>query len=170
MKINIKETAVFAMLGTLMYASKVLMQALPNIHLLGMLIMTITLVYRAKALYPIYIYVFLEGLMGGFSTWWIPYLYVWTVLWGVTMLLPKNMPNKVKPIVYIIVCALHGFLFGVLYAPVQALVFGLDFKGMIAWIAAGFTFDVIHGISNLLCGTLICPLVSLLKRIEKITQ
>ena len=73
MKINIKETAVFAMLGTLMYASKVLMQALPNIHLLGMLIMTITLVYRAKALYPIYIYVFLEGLMGGFSTWWIPY-------------------------------------------------------------------------------------------------
>ena len=86
------------------------------------------------------------------------------------MLLPKNMPNKVKPIVYIIVCALHGFLFGVLYAPVQALVFGLDFKGMIAWIAAGFTFDIIHGISNLLCGTLICPLVSLLKRIEKITQ
>ncbi|MBQ3004588.1 MAG: hypothetical protein IJD88_01520 [Clostridia bacterium] len=170
MKINIKETAVFAMLGTLMYASKVLMQALPNIHLLGMLIMTITLVYRAKALYPIYIYVFLEGLMGGFSTWWIPYLYVWTVLWGLTMLLPKNMPNKVKPIVYIIVCALHGFLFGVLYAPVQALVFGLDFKGMIAWIAAGFTFDIIHGISNLLCGTLICPLVSLLKRIEKITQ
>ncbi|MBQ6708700.1 MAG: hypothetical protein IJM97_07125 [Clostridia bacterium] len=170
MKINIKETAVFAMLGTLMYASKVLMQALPNIHLLGMLIMTITLVYRAKALYPIYIYVFLEGLMGGFSTWWIPYLYVWTVLWGVTMLLPKNMPNKVKPIIYIIVCALHGFLFGVLYAPVQAIVFGLDFKGMIAWIAAGFTFDVIHGISNLLCGTLICPLVSLLKRIEKITQ
>ena len=170
MKINIKETAVFAMLGTLMYASKVLMQALPNIHLLGMLIMTITLVYRAKALYPIYIYVFLEGLMGGFSTWWIPYLYVWTVLWGVTVLLPKNMPNKVKPIIYIIVCALHGFLFGVLYAPVQAIVFGLDFKGMIAWIAAGFTFDVIHGISNLLCGTLICPLVSLLKRIEKITQ
>ena len=170
MKINIKETAVFAMLGTLMYASKVLMQALPNIHLLGMLIITITLVYRAKALYPIYIYVFLEGLMGGFSTWWIPYLYVWTVLWGVTMLLPKNMPNKVKPIIYIIVCALHGFLFGVLYAPVQAIVFGLDFKGMIAWIAAGFTFDVIHGISNLLCGTLICPLVSLLKRIEKITQ
>ena len=170
MKINIKETAVFAMLGTLMYASKVLMQASPNIHLLGMLIMTITLVYRAKALYPIYIYVFLEGLMGGFSTWWIPYLYVWTVLWGVTMLLPKNMPNKVKPIIYIIVCALHGFLFGVLYAPVQAIVFGLDFKGMIAWIAAGFTFDVIHGISNLLCGTLICPLVSLLKRIEKITQ
>jgi len=170
MKINIKETAVFAMLGTLMYASKILMQALPNIHLLGMLIMVITLVYRAKALYPIYIYVFLEGLMGGFSTWWIPYLYVWTVLWGMTMLLPKNIPNKVKPIVYIIVCALHGFLFGVLYAPVQALLFGLDFKGMIAWIAAGFTFDIIHGISNLLCGTLICPLVSLLKRIEKITQ
>ncbi len=170
MKINIKETAVFAMLGTLMYASKLLMQVLPNIHLLGMLIMVITLVYRAKALFPIYIYVFLEGLLGGFSTWWIPYLYIWTVLWGVTMLLPKNMPKKIAPIVYSIVCSLHGFSFGILYAPAQALLFGLDFNGMLAWIAAGFTFDVIHGISNLLCGTLICPLTALLKRIEKITQ
>ncbi len=170
MKITIKETAVFAMLGTMMYVSKLLMQVLPNIHLLGTLIIVITLVYRAKALYPIYIYVFLEGLMGGFATWWIPYLYIWTVLWGVTMLLPQNMSKKLKPIVYIIVCGLHGFSFGILYAPAQALLFGLDFKGMLAWIAAGFAFDITHGISNLLCGTLICPLAALLKRIEKITQ
>ena len=29
----------------------------------------------------------------GFGVWWVPYLYVWTVLWGMTMLLPKKMPN-----------------------------------------------------------------------------
>jgi predicted RNA-binding protein YlxR (DUF448 family) len=28
-----------------------------------------------------------------------------------------------------IVCALHGFLFGTLFAPMQALFFNLDFNG-----------------------------------------
>jgi len=154
------------MLGALMYASKIIMEVLPNIHLLGTLICAITVVYRVKALYPIYIFVFITGLYGGFSPWWIPYLYVWTVLWGAVMLLPKQMPKKIAPFVYMAVCSLHGFLFGVIYAPAQALLFGLDFKGMLAWIAAGLPFDMIHGISNFFVGILICPLVSLLIKAE----
>jgi len=146
------------------------MEVLPNIHLLGTLICAITVVYRVKALYPIYIFVFITGLYGGFSPWWIPYLYVWTVLWGAVMLLPKQMPKKIAPFVYMAVCSLHGFLFGVIYAPAQALLFGLDFKGMLAWIAAGLPFDMIHGISNFFVGILICPLVSLLRKAEKIAK
>ncbi|MBQ2811614.1 MAG: hypothetical protein IJE63_00045 [Clostridia bacterium] len=168
MKLNVKEIAVFSMLGAMMYASKVLMDLLPNIHLVGTFIVAMTVVYRKKALYPLYVFVFITGLLNGFATWWIPYLYIWAVLWGAVMLLPKNMPNKVKPIVYMAVCGLHGLLYGVLYAPAQALLFGLNFKGMLTWIAAGFAFDVTHGISNLLCGVLICPLVSVLKRASKI--
>lgn len=158
------------MLGALMYASKIIMEVLPNIHLLGTLICAITVVYRVKALYPIYIFVFITGLYGGFSPWWIPYLYVWTVLWGAVMLLPKQMPKKIAPFVYMAVCSLHGFLFGVIYSPAQALLFGLDFKGMLAWIAAGLPFDMIHGISNFFVGILICPLVSLLRKAEKIAK
>ncbi|MBR4287952.1 MAG: hypothetical protein IKT50_00780 [Clostridia bacterium] len=158
------------MLGALMYASKIIMEVLPNIHLLGTLICAITAVYRLKALYPIYIFVFITGLYGGFSPWWIPYLYVWTVLWGAVMLLPKNMPKKIAPFVYMAVCALHGFLFGVIYSPAQALLFGLDFKGMLAWIASGLPFDMIHGISNLFVGILICPLIALLRKAEKIAK
>lgn len=158
------------MLGALMYASKIIMEVLPNIHLLGTLICAITVVYRVKALYPIYIFVFITGLYGGFSPWWIPYLYVWTALWGAVMLLPKNMPKKIAPFVYMAVCSLHGFLFGVIYSPAQALLFGLDFKGMLAWIAAGLPFDMIHGISNFFVGILICPLVSLLRKAEKIAK
>lgn len=150
-----------------MYCSKILMEALPNIHLVGVLTVAFTLVYRKKALYPIYIFVLLSGLLSGFSTWWIPYLYIWTVLWGVTMLLPKEMPKKVAPIVYAVVCALHGLFYGVLYAPVQALFFGLDFKGMLSWIAAGFSFDLMHCIGNLLIGVLIIPIVTLLKKAER---
>ena len=107
--------AVFAMLGAIMFVSKLVMEFLPNIHLIGALTMVYTIVYRAKALIPIYIFVFLTGLYGGFSLWWVPYLYVWTVLWAVTMLLPRKMPNKIAIPVYMVVCALHGLLFGVLY-------------------------------------------------------
>ena len=167
MKLKTREIANFGMLGAIMYVSKIIMEWIPNVHLLGMLTMAYTLVYRRKALYPIYVYVFLNGALAGFNTWWIPYLYIWTVLWAVTMLLPKNMPKKVAPIVYMIVCALHGFGFGILYAPAQALLYGFTFEQTLAWIASGFTFDMIHGVSNFFCGTLILPIASLLKMLER---
>ena len=166
MKLTTKEITVFAMLGALMYASKVIMELAPNIHLLGVFTVAFTFVYRKKALYPIYIYVLLNGMFCGFATWWIPYLYLWTILWGAVMLLPKNMPAKIKPLVYMLVCSAHGFLFGTLYAPAQAILYGLDLKGMIAWIIAGLPWDFIHGVSNFFCGILIMPIVSILIMLE----
>ncbi len=167
MKLTTREITVFAMLGAVMYASKILMELAPNIHLLGVFTIAFTVVYRKKALYPIYIYVILNGIFCGFAAWWIPYLYIWTVLWGIVMLLPQKMPKKIKPFVYMAVCAAHGFLFGVLYAPVQALLFGLSMQGMISWIIAGLPFDFIHGVSNFFCGILIMPVISILRLTER---
>ncbi len=158
--------AVFAMLGAILFVSKLVMEFLPNVHLIGALTMVYTIVYRTKALVPIYIFVFLTGLYGGFALWWIPYLYVWTVLWAVTMLLPKKMKPQVAIPVYMAVCALHGLLFGVLYAPAQAFLFGLNFKQMLAWIASGFPFDVIHGIGNFVAAVLVLPLSRTLGALE----
>jgi energy-coupling factor transport system substrate-specific component len=166
-KPTVKEITLFGMFGALMFASKKLMEVLPNIHLIGVIIVALTVVYRKKALYPIYLYVFLDGLFFGFSVFWVPYLYVWTVLWLMTMLLPKKMPKRLRPFVYMTVCALHGFMFGLLYAPFQALAFGLNFKGTVAWLVAGIPFDVTHGISNFICGLLICPIISALNRVDK---
>lgn len=170
MKLTIREMAIFSMLGALMYVSKVIMEWAPNIHLVGVFVVAFTVVYRAKALYPIYIYVLLTGMYAGFATWWIPYLYIWTVLWGITMLLPKKMKKPVAVVVYSVVNALHGYGYGILYAPAQALLYGLNFKGMIAWIVAGFPFDVIHGTSNLICSFLIVPIVLVLQKLEKSTK
>lgn len=167
MKLTIREIAVFGMLGSIMYASKFVMELLPNVHLLGVFTVAFTVVYRKKALYPIYTYVILNGIFCGFATWWIPYLYLWTILWGAVMLLPRKMPKGIQPLVYMTVCAAHGFLYGTLYAPAHALLFGLNFKGMVAWIIAGLPWDCIHGISNFLCGILIMPIVSVLKLAEK---
>lgn len=153
------------MLGTLMFCSKIIMEVLPNIHLLGMLTMVYTIVFRKKALLPIYVYVMINGLFAGFAVWWVPYLYIWTILWGVTMLLPRNMPKKIAVIVYPVICGLHGLAFGTLYAPVQALLFGFNFEQTIAWIAAGFPWDVIHCIGNVVAGLLIVPFSELLKKL-----
>lgn len=163
MKPTTREITIFAMLGAVMYASKLLMELAPNIHLLGVFTIAFTVVYRKKALYPIYIYVILNGIFCGFAAWWIPYLYIWTVLWGIVMLLPENMPKKIRPFVYMAVCAAHGFLFGTLYAPMQAVLYGLSFQGMISWIIAGLPFDFVHGVSNFFCGILIMPVISVLR-------
>lgn len=166
-KLTIREMAVFAMLGALMYASKMIMEVAPNVHLLGVFTIAFTVVYRKKALYPIYTYVLLNGIFCGFATWWIPYLYLWAVLWGAAMLLPKRIPEKLRPLVYMLLCAAHGFLFGTLYAPAQALLYGLSFQKMVAWIISGLPWDFVHGVSNFFCGILIVPIVKILTFLEK---
>ena len=158
---------VFTMLGVIMLLSKLLMEALPNFHLLGTLITAYTIVYRKDALKPIYIFVLLSGIIYGFGTWWIPYLYIWTILWVMVMLLPKNMKPKIAVPVYMVVSGVHGLLYGTLYAPAQAILFGLDFKGMIAWIIAGLPFDAMHCVGNVVLGVLILPIVTALRKFHK---
>ncbi len=170
MRLTTREAVVFGMLGAVMYASKVIMEAAPNIHLLGVFTIAYTVVYRKKALYPIYVYVMLNGFFCGFASWWIPYLYIWTVLWGMAMLLPQNMPKKIRPAVYMTVCAVHGFLFGMLYAPVQVLLYGMSLEGAAAWILAGLPWDFLHGVSNFFCGILIVPVISAIRTAENHTN
>ena len=81
------------MLGALMFCSKLLLEWAPNIHLLALFIITFTLVYRAKALVPIYVFVLLTGVYGGFNVWWVPHVYIWLPIWGLAMLLPRRAPS-----------------------------------------------------------------------------
>lgn len=167
MKLKTRDIAIFAMLGALMFTSKKLMETIPEVHLLGMFIVSVTAVYRVYALIPIYVYVFLDGLFGGFATWWVPYLYIWAVLWAFTMLIPKKAPDKVKKVLYIAVCSLHGFAFGLFYAPFEALLHNRTIEGLISWWVIGFfSADIRHGISNLICGFLIMPMINILKKVR----
>ena len=95
-KISLKELIVYSMLGTIMFLSDLLMEALPNIHALAMFIALFTLLFRARALIPIYVYVMLTGIYAGLALWWVPYLYIWTILWAAIMLIPKKINDKWK--------------------------------------------------------------------------
>lgn len=150
----------------MMFLSRMFMQFIPNVHLLGTFIAATTLVYRLRALLPLYGYILLDGAFHGFSSWWVPYLYIWLPVWLMFMAVGKlQFPAKFRAPLYMVLVGLHGLSFGVLYAPFQAWVFGLGWNGMIAWIVAGFPFDVIHGVGNFAAGTLIIPLSALIGRL-----
>jgi len=165
---KLKELIIFAALGAIMFISHIAMMGLPNIGFIGLFIAAFTLTYRVRALIPIYVYIMLYGAFYGFLTW-IPYLFVWIPLWGIFMLAGKlKLSLKVKVPVYMVLCALHGLSFGTLYAPFSALLFGFQFsfQTMLAWIIAGFPYDIAHAIGNLAAGTLIVPLTELLKELD----
>ena len=164
---TVRDLVVFSALGTTMFLSRILMQWIPNVHFLALFIAAITLTYKVRALIPLYVYIMLDGVFAGFSMWWIPYLYIWLPLWLIFMLAGKiKLPQKIQVPLYMVLCALHGLAFGTLYAPAQALMFGLSFQGMITWIIAGLPFDMIHAAGNFASGALIIPLSSLLSKLE----
>ena len=166
--LTVYEIAIFGMLGALMMVSDLVMNIIPNVHLVGVMIVVLTVTYRWKALFPIYVYVLLIGLAEGMGMWWLPYLYVWTVLWALIMLLPKRMPKWLAPIVYAAVCGLHGFAFGFLWIPSQMLLMNFTWKQALVWWQFGFyTADIPHGIGNLVGSTLVIPLVNLIRKLDK---
>ncbi len=159
------QMVLFASFGTLMFISDLLMEALPNLHLIAMFTVTFTVVYRVKALIPLYVYILITLFYSGFATWSLPYLYIWTVLWAVVMLLPKKMPAFIAAPVYMAVSGLHGILFGLLYAPAHILLFfGGDWSKLWPWVVAGLPFDTIHCIGNIISGILILPLITALRK------
>ena len=167
--LTIEEMVKFAYFGTMMFVFKII-EGIPNFHPLAMLITVFTVVYGVKAIWIIVVFDFLTGLIwAGFMVWWYPYLYIWTLLWAVVMLLPKNMKEENAIVVYTIVCTLHGLLYGTLYAPYQALVFWLNAKQTFAWILAGLPYDVLHAINNFAISLLCVPLINLLRKIDKTT-
>ena len=166
---RICEICIFAMLSAMMFASKIALEWAPNIHMLGMFTMVFTVVYRWKALIPIYGYAVLLFLFYGFAPWCIIHLYVWTVLWGVTMLIPRRLPTAVRAVIYPTVCGLHGLLYGTLCALTQVPIYYNSFAlaKLLTYIASGLYFDVIHAIGNVGFGLLILPLSTLILKIER---
>lgn len=169
---ELRDLAVLSLFGALMVVSDQLMNALPNIHLIAMFIILLTRFYRVKALYAIYVFVIADGLIEGFflSTW-VMYAYIWLILWLWVMLLPRELSEKKEMIVYPLLGALHGILFGVLGAPASYfLYFGKEtwsFSHFGAYLLAGLPFDLVHMAGNFAACLLCAPLLKLLRNLRK---
>jgi len=169
MSLSTKELTVFSIIAAIMILpTATAFKIIPNVHMLGLIIAACTLTYRTKALIPLYIYILLEGFFKRFSLSWIPYLYIWLPIWFAFMIVGKiKLPKKIQVPLFMFLCGLHGLAFGTLYAPAHALIYGLNFNGMVAWIIAGLPFDIIHAIGNIAAATLIIPLSVLMIKLSK---
>lgn len=161
-----------AMFGALLVISQVALAGLPNIELVSLLILVWTRVFRSGALPGIAVFILLEGLLYGFGIWWVSYLYIWFILWGVVMLIPRGKPPQtprqyaLHALGWGLLSGAYGFAFGALTA-IPWLITGGPKTALAYWLA-GIPFDIPHAIGNFtLAALLSLPLIRLLDRIRQ---
>ncbi|MBE6978410.1 MAG: hypothetical protein E7438_07275 [Ruminococcaceae bacterium] len=158
--LTLREVVLFGMLAALTFALQVVMGPLPNIEPVSLLVILFAVTFGWKSLYVIYTFVAMEILYYGLSTWCIYYLYVWTVLALVAILL-----RKVKePVLWAVISGAYGLLFGVLCAIADVFMGGVGFA-VSKWVS-GVWFDILHCVGNFVIAlVLFKPLHSLLSRL-----
>lgn len=161
---RIKDIATIGMTSAIMITVQVALRFIPNIELVSLLIILYTLVYRWKALYIIYVFVVVEGLIYGIGLWWINYLYVWTVLFIIVMLF-----RSVKStLIWAAVSGAYGLSFGAL-CSIPYFISGGSASGFAYWVQ-GIPFDLLHCAGNFVVALMLFhPLYLLLDKINKQT-
>lgn len=142
MKLTVKEVVLIALLSALLFVSQVGIAFLPNIEVVSLLVILYTLFFKKKTLYIIYIFALLEGFVYGFGIWWIMYLYVWTILWGIATLFKKEK----SPVIWAFISGFFGLFFGTLCSVPYFITGGVGMG--LSWIASGLMADIIHGVGN----------------------
>lgn len=138
---RVRRICLYAICAALAVAAQLALAFLPNIELVSLLFIIYTQRLRLGTLYIIYTFAFAECLIFGFHTWSLTYMYVWTVLFGLFMLIKTDSPLTVAAI-----SGVFGLIFGTLCAMPYFFIMG--WNGGIATIIAGLGFDIAHGIGN----------------------
>jgi energy-coupling factor transport system substrate-specific component len=135
---------------------------LPNIEMVSLMIILLTLFYGWKVLYVICLFAALEYLIYGFSLWMICYLYIWTLLAAVA----RAFRAFRSPLLWAVVSGMFGLLFGAFCEIPFLFVIGLQ-GAVAAWIS-GIPFDLLHFAGNFaLALALFKPLRSILERLNR---
>ncbi len=149
-----------ALMGALMVASQVAMAALPNIHIVALLIIITTLCFSWRAIFSVAVFVLLEGLIYGFGIWWISYLYAWPLLVPVVIFFRKND----SALFWAVIAGVHGLFFGAMTA-VPYLFIGGRQAALSYWIS-GIPFDLLHCAGNFsVTLVLLNPLLKLTRKL-----
>ena len=159
-KLTIREITLFAVLGAMMFALQVVMAPLPNIEPVSLLVMIFAAVFGWKALYPVYVFVVMEILFYGISTWNIYYLYVWAVLAFAAILMRK----QTQPLAWALLSAVYGLMFGALCGIVDIFIGGFGYAAA-KWVS-GIPFDLLHCGGNFVIALIIfSPLRTALEKL-----
>lgn len=154
-----RNLAWMGVLTALLFTGQVVMSFLPNLEIVSLLIILYTIFFGKKVFWMIYGFVFLEGFLYGFGMWWFQYLYIWSILAMVVLLLRNNT----SALFWSIISGFFGLSFGAL-CTLPYLFTGGPAAAFSYWVS-GLGFDLTHCIGNVvLCLVLFKPLYALLQK------
>ena len=157
-----RELVLLALLGALLWVSKMALAWLPNIEPVSLLLIVYTVVLGWKALAPLYVYVAMELLIWGIGFWSICYTYVWLVL----VLLAMLFRRMESPLGWAVLSAAFGLGFGALCSLVYWVSGGWAFA--LSWWVSGIPFDLLHCVGNFAMAlTLFQPCKRVLNRLMR---
>lgn len=148
--VSVRDITLIGMMIAIIEVCKVTMMGIPNVELTSFWVIMFTLYFRKKVIYVIPAFVLIEGMMFGFGTWWIMYLYTWPALAVITHMLRK----KDSAWTWSVLSGIFGLLYGMLCSfPYFAMGFvnGGFRAGLMAgfsWWVAGIPWDIVHGAAN----------------------
>ena len=135
---NLRELALLALMGALMFALQVAMASIPNVHLTALLIILTAIFFGWKCLFSVAVFVILEAFVWGFGLWWLCYWYLWPLLAIPAVLLRKNR----SAFLWAVLAAIHGLTFGA-FCSIPYLFIGGWELALSYWVS-GLSFDLIH--------------------------
>lgn len=162
-KLTTKELVILSLLSALLFIGQVGMSFVPNIEVVSLLVYIYTQIYRKKAFLIIYVFVFLEGCVYGFGIWWLSYLYLWSFLALIVLLMKKR---ETPLILTAVILAAYGLIFGAL-CSIPYFLSGGWAAGFSYWVA-GIPMDLVHCIGNAVVALLFYkPIHKLIDRLAK---
>lgn len=143
-------------------AAKILLSPIAGVEMVTLLLILSTLYFRKKMPYMLLGYLLIEGILNGFSIWWVMYIYIWSLL----VLLTYLFRNMTSIWCWSIFSGVFGIIFGALCCPIYFITNGVEVG--IAWWIAGLPTDILHGVSNfVLCLVLFKPLNNILGYLKR---
>lgn len=164
-QVSVPQLVTMGALAAILLIGQLGMAFLPNIEPISTLIILYTLTYKKQVFPVIYTFVLLEGIIFGFGIWWISYLYIWSIL-ALIVLLLKQIDSA---LFWAIVSGAFGLSFGALCA-IPYLISGGPYAAFSYW-SAGIPYDILHCAGNfVLTLVLYKPVLQLLKRLRNRQQ
>lgn len=159
---RVLEICLIPLMATIIFASKWVMQSLPNIEPVSFFIIVFSLTFKIRVVLPaVYIYVFLEFATKPSGIWMIPYLYVWGILCIFTYLC-KGIKNVHF---WSVASAVFGFMFG-LFCTIPTFIIGGWTLG-VTWWTSGIYFDILHFFGNfVIMRWLYTPMINAMQKIN----
>jgi len=140
-----------ALLSAIMYVSQVVLSFIPNVNVITLLfVLYIYLVGYRKTTVILVVFTFLMGITYGYGFWLLGYLWIYSILLIVTVIIKKLY--GAHSLTLSVLGGLFGFLFGFLFAVHNHFFLGID---IVPYYINGLWFDVIHACSNFIAISLL---------------